>query len=220
MSYHHAPPSRTSRRRASRPIPPLPAPVVVRPPAAARVVDAVKVYGRGENEVRALDGVSVEFASGRFTAIMGPSGSGKSTLMHSVAGLDHLTSGTVFIGDTERHRTRRPPAHAAAPGPDRVHLPGVQPRPDAHRGGEHRTPRPPRRPQARPRVVRPGRRDRRAAEPPEAPTVGAVRRATTAGRGRTSPRQPPRDRLRRRADRQPRLPHGRRDPVVHAHRGA
>jgi putative ABC transport system ATP-binding protein len=68
---------------------------------AARVYDAVKVYGKGENEVRALDGVSAEFATGRFTAIMGPSGSGKSTLMHSVAGLDHLTSGTVFIGDTD-----------------------------------------------------------------------------------------------------------------------
>jgi putative ABC transport system ATP-binding protein len=70
-------------------------------PAAARVFDAVKVYGRGESEVRALDGVSVEFTSGRFTAIMGPSGSGKSTLMHSVAGLDNLTSGTVLIGDTD-----------------------------------------------------------------------------------------------------------------------
>ena len=69
--------------------------------AAARVFDAVKVYGRGDNEVRALDGVSVEFATGRFTAIMGPSGSGKSTLMHSVAGLDNLTSGTVLIGDTD-----------------------------------------------------------------------------------------------------------------------
>ncbi len=71
---------------------------------AARVFDAVKVYGRGENEVRALDGVSVEFATGRFTAIMGPSGSGKSTLMHSVAGLDTLTSGTVMIGDTDISR--------------------------------------------------------------------------------------------------------------------
>jgi putative ABC transport system ATP-binding protein len=71
------------------------------PLPAARVVDAVKVYGRGESEVRALDGVSVEFASGRFTAIMGPSGSGKSTLMHSAAGLDDLTSGTVMIGDTD-----------------------------------------------------------------------------------------------------------------------
>ena len=76
------------------------APSVARP-AAARGVDAVKVYGRGENAVRALDGVTVDFARGRFTAIMGPSGSGKSTLLHSVAGLDQLTSGTVFVGDTD-----------------------------------------------------------------------------------------------------------------------
>ncbi len=70
-------------------------------PTAARVHDAVKVYGRGDSAVRALDGVTVEFATGRFTAIMGPSGSGKSTLLHAVAGLDHLTSGTVHIGDTD-----------------------------------------------------------------------------------------------------------------------
>ena len=56
---------------------------------------------RGEAEVRALDGVNVEFATARFTAIMGPSGSGKSTLMHSLAGLDSLTSGSVWIGDVE-----------------------------------------------------------------------------------------------------------------------
>ncbi len=68
---------------------------------AARVVDAVKVYGSGDTEVRALDGVSVDFTAGRFTAIMGPSGSGKSTLMHCAAGLDTLTSGGAFIGDTE-----------------------------------------------------------------------------------------------------------------------
>jgi putative ABC transport system ATP-binding protein len=67
---------------------------------AASASDAVKVYGSGDTEVRALDGVSVEFASGRFTAIMGPSGSGKSTLMHCVAGLDELTSGTVTIAGT------------------------------------------------------------------------------------------------------------------------
>jgi putative ABC transport system ATP-binding protein len=64
-------------------------------------VHATKVYGSGETAVRALDDVSVEFPAGRFTAIMGPSGSGKSTLMHCVAGLDSLTSGTVFIGDVE-----------------------------------------------------------------------------------------------------------------------
>ncbi|WP_371657813.1 ABC transporter ATP-binding protein [Streptomyces sp. NBC_00280] len=68
---------------------------------AAHVVDAVKVYGDGDTAVRALDGVSVGFPGGRFTAIMGPSGSGKSTLMHCAAGLDTLTSGAAFIGDTE-----------------------------------------------------------------------------------------------------------------------
>jgi putative ABC transport system ATP-binding protein len=60
---------------------------------AARAVDAVKVYGRGPTEVRALDGISIEFEQGRPTAIMGPSGSGKSTLLHCLAGLDSLTSG-------------------------------------------------------------------------------------------------------------------------------
>ncbi|MFC9061463.1 ABC transporter ATP-binding protein [Streptomyces sp. NPDC057074] len=69
--------------------------------AAARVVDAVKVYGGGDTAVRALDGVGVDFPAGRFTAIMGPSGSGKSTLMHCAAGLDTLTSGTARIGDTD-----------------------------------------------------------------------------------------------------------------------
>ncbi|NGO70075.1 ABC transporter ATP-binding protein [Streptomyces boncukensis] len=70
-------------------------------PAAARVTDAVKVYGSGETEVRALDGVTIGFPAGRFTAIMGPSGSGKSTLMHCAAGLDTLTSGEAHIGGTE-----------------------------------------------------------------------------------------------------------------------
>ena len=64
-------------------IPPSPAGRI-----AARAVDAVKVYGTGDAAVRALDGVSVEFPAGRFTAIMGPSGSGKSTLLHCLAGLD------------------------------------------------------------------------------------------------------------------------------------
>jgi putative ABC transport system ATP-binding protein len=69
--------------------------------AAARAFDAAKVYGSGDTEVRALDGVTVEFPTSRYTGIMGPSGSGKSTLMHCVAGLDDLTSGQVWIGDTE-----------------------------------------------------------------------------------------------------------------------
>src|SRR5918995_297060 len=69
--------------------------------AVARAVQARKVYGSGETAVVALDDVTVDFDRGRYTAIMGPSGSGKSTLMHCVAGLDSLTSGQVFIGDTD-----------------------------------------------------------------------------------------------------------------------
>jgi putative ABC transport system ATP-binding protein len=60
-----------------------------------------KAYGSGETRVLALDEVSVTFEAGRFTAIMGPSGSGKSTLMHCLAGLDDVTGGEVFIGDTK-----------------------------------------------------------------------------------------------------------------------
>src|SRR3954469_7696515 len=75
-------------------------PVAGAPVPAAAVVDAVKSYGSGEASVRALDGVTVAFERSRFTAIMGPSGSGKSTLMHCLAGLDELTSGAVYIGDT------------------------------------------------------------------------------------------------------------------------
>ena len=68
---------------------------------AARVVDLRKVYGTGDTAVAALDGVSLQLAAGRFTAIMGPSGSGKSTLLHTMAGLDSPTSGAVFLGDVE-----------------------------------------------------------------------------------------------------------------------
>ena len=68
---------------------------------AARAQDAFKIYGEGEAEVRALDGVTVEFRTSRMTAIMGPSGSGKSTLLHCLAGLDRLTSGAIFLGDIE-----------------------------------------------------------------------------------------------------------------------
>jgi putative ABC transport system ATP-binding protein len=68
---------------------------------AARAIDLVKTYGKGDAIVHALDGINVEFESGRFTAVMGPSGSGKSTLMHCMAGLDTPTSGRTFVGDTE-----------------------------------------------------------------------------------------------------------------------
>jgi putative ABC transport system ATP-binding protein len=72
--------------------------------AAARTVDAVKVYGSGPTAVRALDGITIDLREARFAAIMGPSGSGKSTLLHCVAGLDTLTSGRVLVGDTDLGR--------------------------------------------------------------------------------------------------------------------
>lgn len=62
-----------------------------------RVENLTKVYGKGENEVRALDGVSFCVNKGEFIAIIGPSGSGKSTLLHIIGGVDRPTSGKVFV---------------------------------------------------------------------------------------------------------------------------
>ncbi|MGQ4482440.1 ABC transporter ATP-binding protein [Streptomyces sp. SAS_276] len=70
-------------------------------PNAARAHGLTKAYGSGETTVLALDSVDVEIARGRFTAVMGPSGSGKSTLMHCLAGLDTVSAGQVWLGDTE-----------------------------------------------------------------------------------------------------------------------
>jgi len=75
-----------------------PAPPIVR--SAVTATGLWRAYGSGEAQVVALRDVSVAFASGAFTAIMGPSGSGKSTLMHCLAGLDTTDRGTVNIGDT------------------------------------------------------------------------------------------------------------------------
>ena len=71
---------------------------------AVRAESATKVYGSGRTQVRALAGVDLDIAAGRFTAVMGPSGSGKSTLMHCLAGLDTLSSGRILFGDTDLGR--------------------------------------------------------------------------------------------------------------------
>jgi putative ABC transport system ATP-binding protein len=73
---------------------------------AARARGLTKAYGSGETAVLALDSVDVDIARGRFTAVMGPSGSGKSTLMHCLAGLDTVSAGQVWLGDTEITRLR------------------------------------------------------------------------------------------------------------------
>ena len=171
--------------------------------------------------MRALDGVTVQFANGVSTppswARRAP---GKSTLMHCVAGLDTLTSGQVL------HRRRRPvdpqraAAHAAAPRQGRLHLPGLQPDPDAQRHA-----RTSRCPWTSP-AASPTRRGSTAWSTPSAwrnrlvaPADGAVRWPAAARRRGPRPRQPARDHLRRRAHRQPRQPRRRRDPRVHAQRG-
>jgi putative ABC transport system ATP-binding protein len=68
---------------------------------AVRTVGLTKIYGQGDTRVVALDNLSIDLASGEFTAIMGPSGSGKSTLMHCAAALDSASSGQVLLGDVE-----------------------------------------------------------------------------------------------------------------------
>jgi putative ABC transport system ATP-binding protein len=68
---------------------------------AAEAIGLTKLYGAGQAQVRALDGIDLHVPPGTFTAVMGPSGSGKSTLLHCLAGLDRPTSGTVRIGGTD-----------------------------------------------------------------------------------------------------------------------
>jgi putative ABC transport system ATP-binding protein len=69
--------------------------------AMVHLDDVVRVFGRGDGQVRALDGVTLSMAQGTFMAIMGPSGSGKSTLLQVAAGLDRPTQGTVRLGELE-----------------------------------------------------------------------------------------------------------------------
>ena len=183
---------------------------------AARAVAATKIYGAGQTAVRALDGVDVEFARHRYTAIMGPSGSGKSTLLHCMAGLDRVTSGQIFLGDTEISATSE--KHLTLIRRDQIGfvfqaynlIPTLTAEenitlPIALAG---RKPDPARFDQVIDTVhlARPA--------PPQAQR--ALRRSATARRGGACPPQPARDRVRRRAHREPRLQVECRDPRVHA----
>jgi len=66
-----------------------------------RIESLCKTYGKGENEVKALDGVSFTVPKGQMLAVIGPSGSGKSTLLHILGGVDRPTSGKVFLDDQD-----------------------------------------------------------------------------------------------------------------------
>ena len=169
----------------------------------------------GDTEVRALDDVTVDFATARFTAIMGPSGSGKSTLMHTLAGLDTLTSGSVWIGDVELGSLNEKKLTQLRR--DRIGfifqafnlIPTLT---------------------ATENITLPmklaGRKPDQAwfdnvvdtvglrhASPP---SVGALGWSAAARRRCACAREPAAHHLRRRAHRQPRLPYRRRDPLVHA----
>ena len=119
-------------------------------------------YGEGDTAVDALCDVSLDVAPEKLTAMMGPSGSGKSTLMHLLAGLDRPTAGEVWIDGTNVAHARRHGAHEDPAPSRRLHLPVLQPAPDAHGGGEHRPAARARRAQARDRV---GRRADRQCRP-------------------------------------------------------
>ena len=69
-----------------------------------RMENLTKVYGTGENQVRALDGVSFSVDKGQFVAIIGPSGSGKSTLLHILGGVDRPTSGKVYMNGQDVYK--------------------------------------------------------------------------------------------------------------------
>ena len=69
-----------------------------------RVNNIKKIYGKGENAVKAIDGITLEIESGKFTAIVGESGSGKSTLLHCMAGLDKPTEGNVYLENQDIYK--------------------------------------------------------------------------------------------------------------------
>lgn len=66
-----------------------------------KIKDIKKYYGKNDNLVKAVDGISIDIESSKFTAVIGASGSGKSTLLHCIAGLDRPTSGNVFLDDVD-----------------------------------------------------------------------------------------------------------------------
>src|SRR5262249_9165671 len=143
--------------------------------------DLVKTYGSGDTAVRALDGVSVGFAAGEFTAIMGPSGSGKSTLMHCLAGLDTPASGSVRIGGTEISGLGDRALTLLRRRRVGFIFPVLQPAAALDRRAEHPASAGTGRSQAGPRMVGYGHRFAGPGGPAAAPAEPAVRRSAATG---------------------------------------
>ena len=179
--------------------------------AAVRAEEATKVYGSGSTAVRAR---RREPGDPR-AALHRHHGAVRLRQVHP-----HALHGRARQPDLRPHLRRRPgPRHPVRQGasparlrPRRVRVPGVQPAADAQRGREHHAPARPRRPQGRSGLVRPRGRHRRPGRPAAPPPVRAVGRPAAARRRGPRPGQPARGDLRRRADRQPRLPQRGRDP--------
>ena len=168
---------------------------------AARAMDLTKTYGKGEAEVRALDGVTVDLMKGEFTAVMGPSGSGKSTLMHCLAALDTPTSGEAIVDGTSLGRLKDKDLTTLRRERVGFVFQSFNLVPTLSAEENILLPAEPRRPQAGPRVVRPGRRRRRpapAARPPSRPRCPAASSSASpvpapwsASRRSSSPTSPP-----------------------------
>ena len=183
-------------------------------PPAVVARDLVRRYGEGDDRGRrAARRLARHRRAASSTAVMGPSGSGKSTLMHILAGLDRPDAGRGL----DRRRRRSPSSTTPTltklrRAPHRLHLPVLQPAADAHGGGEHRAAA--RIAGATPDagVARRAGRDGRPRRAPAPPAGRALRRPAAARRRRPRARVAPDRHVRRRADRQPRLAHRRRDP--------
>ena len=189
-------------------------PRTVRAALMIELDDVTKQFA-GKRDVSALRRVTLSIDKGEMVSIIGPSGSGKSTLLNLIGGLDRPTSGEVRVdGQSARRPVRRRP-HAGPARQDRVHLPVLQPAADALVPRERRSAAAPARLAADESV------HERATElltlvqlgaPPAAPAGGALRRRASARGDRPRALDLPADPARRRADRQSRYPHRRRDP--------
>ena len=145
-----------------------------------------KEYGSGAGLIRAVDGVDLEVARGEAVAVRGPSGCGKSTLLHLLGGLDRPTAGELWLNGRRIDRALRACPRPAATPRGRLRLPGVPSHGRAHRPGERRASRAPRRPFAAggPAGRPPAPRAGRARRPGRSPALGALGRRAATGRHR------------------------------------